>query len=150
MEKIVKLLFFLLILLTSVKAVSYLTQLGWETPLFAWGLPILALIAVYCIIKEWVRRTREGYYVKTYGGADDGYVLYYEGDNLLKLFFSRRTDTIFFPSDVKWKEIMPGWAKERKVEIMGRIRKRVGKRLIGKDWTYEESDKEETLLSQPG
>jgi hypothetical protein len=117
-------------------------------PFVAWALVILALIITTYIIREKVRRKQEGYYVHTHGGAEDGYVLYNEGGKTLRLYFSRTKDTIYVPSDAKWKEIMPSWARERKGEIMGRIGKHVGKRLIGKGWTYEESDKAERLMSQ--
>ena len=148
MEKVVKVFFVLFGLLALGKAISQFAQVGNEVNLVAWGFGILALIITTLVIRERVRRTREGYYVQTHGGAEDGYVLYNEDGKTLRLYFSRPKDTIYVPSDLKWKEIMPSWARERKVEIMGRIRKHVGKRLIGQGWTYEESDKAETLIAQ--
>jgi hypothetical protein len=148
MEKVITFFFILFGLLAVGRLISQVGQVGDGISLFAWGSVILALIIFTVIIKERVRRKKEGYHVQTQGGAEGGYVLYNEDDKTLRLYFSRPKDTIYVPSDVKWKEIMPSWASERKVEIMARIRKHVGKRLIGKGWIYEESDKKETLAIQ--
>lgn len=148
MEKAITFFLTLIGLLAAGRIISQVVQVGDGVSLFAWGLLIVALIIFTFIMKERIRRKKEGYYVQTRGGAKDGYVLYNEGGKTLRLYFSRPKDTIYVPSDGKWKEIMPGWARERKLEIMGRIRKHVGKRLIGQGWTYEESDKKETLMTQ--
>jgi hypothetical protein len=148
MQKAITFFFILFGLLAVGRIISQIAQVGGGTSLFAWSSVILGLAILTFIVRERVRRKKEGYYVQTHGGAEGGYVLYNEDGKTLRLYFSRPKDTIYVPSDTKWKEIMPSWAKERKVEIMGRIRKHVGKRLIGQGWTYEESDKKEMLMSQ--
>jgi hypothetical protein len=148
MEKAIIFFFILFGLLAVGRIISQIVQAGDGVSLFPWGAVFLALIILTFIIRERVRRKKEGYYVQTHGGAEDGYVLYNEDGKALRLYFSRPKDTIYVPSDVKWKEIMPSWARERKVEIMARIRKHVGKRWIGQPWIYEESDKKETLMTQ--
>ena len=95
-----------------------------------------------------MRRNREGYYVYKRGGADDGTLIYNEEGKILQFYFNRTNDTIYVPSDFKWKEMMPKWAKERKDEIVSRIEKQIGKRLIGKSWTYEGTEKREHLIEQ--
>jgi hypothetical protein len=148
MEKAITFCFILFGLLALGRVVYQVAQVGDGVNLFAWGSVVLTLIILTFVIRERVRRKREGYYVQTHGGAEDGYVLYNEDGKTLRLYFSRSKDTIYVPSDVKWKEIMPNWARERKLQIMGRIKKHVGKRLIGRAWTYEESDKKERLMTQ--
>jgi hypothetical protein len=112
------------------------------------GLGVLVLVIVIPVVRERLRRKKEGYYVSKRGGADDGILVYNEGGKTLQLYFNRANDTIYVPSDLRWQGIMPDWARERKKEIVSRIQKRVGKRLIGKSWTYEESDRKEHLINQ--
>ena len=102
------------------------------------------------VVVKWEKwkRKKEGYYVFTRGGAEDGSVTYNEAGRTLELYFDRVKNTIYVPSEAKWKEIMPTWAKDRKEEIMGGIKKHVGKRWIGKSWMYEETDAPELLMSQ--
>jgi hypothetical protein len=112
------------------------------------GLGALTTGVVIVAVKEKLRKKKEGFYIYKRGGAESGVLFYDERGRILQLYFSRITDTIYIPSDLKWKEIMPGWAKERKDEIVSRIKKRIGKRLIGKSWTYAQSDLEEHLIYQ--
>jgi hypothetical protein len=148
MSKVIKFFLILWVLIAIGGLISHFAKFSSGIPPVAWGLVIVGLIVTTPIIRERIRRKKEGYYVSTYGGAEYGYVLYNEGGKTIRLYFSRIKDTVYVPSDAKWREIMPVWARDRKDEIMSRIRKHVGKRLIGKGWTYEESDKLETLVSQ--
>jgi hypothetical protein len=148
METAIKFFFICFGLLALGRLILQSAQSANGVNLVVWSLVIITLVIMIFVIRERLRRKREGYYVHTYGGAEDGYVSYDEDGKTLRLYFSRSKDTIYVPSDVKWKEIMPDWARDRKLEIMGRIRKHVGKRLIGRGWTYEESDKAQMLMSQ--
>ena len=109
---------------------------------------VLAVIVLAGVARRKLIRKKQGYSIYKSGGAEDGFVVYGEGEKTVKLYFDRVQDTIYIPSDVKWKEIMPEWAKEKKHEIVARIKKEIGTRLIGKSWRYEETDREETLLRQ--
>ena len=115
---------------------------------FVAGLSILLLIIVVAIVRERLRRKKEGYYIYKRGGAEDGVLFYEEEGKILQFYFDRTKDTIYIPSDLKWKEIMPTWAREKKNEIIARIKMRIGKRWIGKSWTYAESDFAEHLINQ--
>jgi hypothetical protein len=119
-----------------------------ENRFVLFGVCFVAIGIALLVLKERLRRKKEGYYVYKRGGAEDGILVYDEGGKTLNLYFSRSKDTIYVPSDTKWKELMPEWAKEKKGVIMRRIKLRIGKRLIGKNWTYEESDKQEYLINQ--
>ncbi|HLO01015.1 MAG TPA: hypothetical protein VK208_21345 [Pyrinomonadaceae bacterium] len=143
MNKIIKYFFVLLALCVLVGVLAYFARSG---ALLLAVLGIITLTILGGIIKEQLRRKKEGYYAYTSGGAQEGVLIYNEGGKILQLYFSQPKDTIYIPTDPKWKEIMPDWARERKDEIVTKIKKRVGKRLIGKGWTYEESDREEHLL----
>jgi len=109
------------------------------------GICIAVFLATH---KEKRRRKKEGYYVSKRGGAEDGILFYNEGEQSLRLYFNRRQDTIYVPSDMKWKEIMPSWAKDRKIQIVSRIRGLIGKRILGKSWTYKETDDPDHVVSQ--
>lgn len=112
------------------------------------GLGALTLGVVIATVKEKLRRKKEGFYIYRRGGAESGVLFYDERGRILQLYFSRIKDTVYIPSDLKWKEIMPSWARERKDEIVSRIKKRIGKRLVGKSWTYAQSDLEEHVICQ--
>ena len=114
----------------------------------AFSLGLLALIVLAGVVGQRLIRKKQGYSIYKSGGAEDGFIVYGEGGKTVKLYFDRVQDTIYVPSDAKWKEIMPEWAKEKKHEIVARIKKQIGTRLIGKSWRYEETDREETLLRQ--
>ena len=108
---------------------------------------ILLMIAV-AIARERLRRRKEGFYVYKRGGGEDGVLIYKEGENSLQIYFNRLEDIIYIPSAGMWKEVMPDWARERREEILTRIKERVGRRLIGKSWEFEETDSSEKLIAQ--
>lgn len=103
------------------------------------GFTVCGLI-FYAKFREKRRRSREGYHVYRRGGAEDGIVFYDEEGRILQFYFDRQADTIYIPSDTKWEEIMPAWAHDHKQQIVSRLKQHFGKRLIGKGWTYEETD----------
>ena len=111
-------------------------------------LVIMGIIIVAALVRQQSVRKKRDFYIDKSGGAEDGFIVYHEGEKSLKVYFDRAQDTIYVPSDAKWKEIMPEWAKERKHEIVDRIKKQIGARLIGKSWRYEETDREEAVLPQ--
>jgi hypothetical protein len=124
----------------------YLSRAANKFLVFSLGL--LAVIVLAGVARRKLIRKKQGYSIYKSGGAEDGFIVYGEGEKTVKLYFDRVQDTIYIPSDVKWKEIMPEWAKGKKQEIVARIKKEIGTRLIGKSWRYEETDREETLLRQ--
>src|SRR5919108_673045 len=138
MSSIAKYFFVLWLLLFVITTISYLSKLEIRLPIV--GLSILLLIVVFAIVRERLRRRREGYYIYRRGGAEGGTLFYEEEGKSLEFYFDRTNNTIYIPSDLKWKESMPSWARERKNEIITRIKTRIGKRWIGKSWTYAESD----------
>jgi hypothetical protein len=87
---------------------------------------LLLIVILMVLIKEWLRRKREGFYVNTKGNADGGDVIYYEGEKSLTFYFDRIAYTVYVPSNRKWEEDMPEWARVRKSEIIERIRTRLG------------------------
>lgn len=100
----------------------------------------LSLVLMYSLI--WIpwRRKRRGFHVYKRGGAEGGILYYTESDRVLRFYFDRTMNTIFIPSDTQWREVTPIWAHDRKQEIVERIRKSLGQRLIGKNWNYEETN----------
>jgi hypothetical protein len=105
------------------------------------------LIIVIAITRSRLRRKKEGFHVYKRGGGEDGVVIYEEGEKSLQVYFNRAEDIIYIPSAGMWKEIMPDWAKERRDEILARIRERIGKRLIGQSWKFVETDSQQKLIS---
>jgi hypothetical protein len=105
------------------------------------------MVFLVATVKERWRRRKDGYYVSKRGGSKEGLLIYNEKGQTLQLYFDRRLDTIYIPSDAVWNKVMPSWAKERKEEVVARIKSRIGKRLIGKSWTYEETAKPELLVN---
>jgi hypothetical protein len=146
MGKIVKYLLVLWLVGVTFAVIFRLFERENRSILFGAGFVFVVIILFF--VKEKLRQKKEGYHVYKRGGADDGIVVYDEGGKTLSLYFNRKEDTIYVPSDTKWKELMPEWAKERKTLIMHRVRLRLGKRLIGKNWTYEESDNQDYLIEQ--
>ena len=88
---------------------------------------LLAIIVLVLFIRERLRRKREGFYITTKGNADGGDVIYHEGDKSLTFYFDRTGRTVYVPSNRKWEGEMPDWAKRRKMEIIERVAKRMGK-----------------------
>ena len=119
------------ILLAAASFVLYLSKPGNEYALS--GIIVVILITVIFVMREWLRRRREGYYVVTKGNADGGDLVYHEADRSLTFYFDRGTRTVYVPSNRKWEEQMPEWAKARKLEILENIRKR-----LGRTWKLEE------------
>jgi hypothetical protein len=77
------------------------------------------------------------------GGAEEGDLVYTQGDGTLRFYFKRRPHTIYVPSNEKWREIMPEWAKENRDLIIKRI-----KENVGKHWTFEDTEKQEHIMVQ--
>jgi hypothetical protein len=97
-----------------------------------WFLLVVLAVVVAALTRKWIRSKREGFSVKTKGNADGGDVIYDEDGKLLTFYFDRSSRRIYVPSDGKWEEEMPAWAKGRKREIVDRINKR-----MGRDWAFE-------------
>ena len=104
-----------------------------ENKFFLGAAFLAAVIVVTPLIREWLRRKREGFYVNTKGNADGGEVIYHEDGKSLTFYFDRGARRIYIPSNRKWEEGMPEWARARKVEIVERVRKR-----MGNNWTFED------------
>ena len=136
---LVKAFSFVWLALAGIAAVVYLLRSNLGVWLLALTVGICGLIA-YARVREQRRRVREGYYVYRRGGAEGGILFYNEEGRILQFYFDRSTDTIYIPSDAKWREVMPMWAQNRKQQIVSRLKQCFGKRLTGKSWTYEESD----------
>jgi hypothetical protein len=115
----------------------------WTDRLIFWGVVGVVFIIVAILVGERLRRLIEGYYTYMSGGAEDGDLVYKEGENTLRLYFKRRPHTIYVPSDMKWTEVMPDWAKGNKNLIMTRIRGQVGRH-----WMFEDTEKREHILGQ--
>jgi hypothetical protein len=115
----------------------------WPDRVIFLGLALFFLTILVALIGERVRRVIEGYHTYMSGGAEDGDLVYKERDKMLRLYFKRRTHTIYVPSDTKWTEVMPDWAKEQKRSIMQRIRGQVGRH-----WMFEDTEKREHILTQ--
>jgi len=129
----------------------HLSKLGNGLPMRMIGVT-LAILAATAIIAEIVwerfRRRREGFFVDLLGGAESGTVRYHEAGKILELYFDRTKDTIYVPTSRRWVEVMPGWARERRAEIVGRIQGHIGKRIFGRSWRYEETDSQEFPFTQ--
>ena len=116
---------------------------------FGWVLASLALLVVLASVAwERYRRQKEGYFVNTRGGGEDGSVTYNEAGKTLELYFRRGQRLIYVPTDRKWKDIMPSWAGERKPEIMTRIKSQLDQVWFGRGWGYEETENRDLLMSQ--
>jgi hypothetical protein len=119
-----------------------------ENQLLLLSVGLIFLIIVIAITRNRLRRGKEGFHVYKRGGGEDGVLIYEEGEKSLQVYFNRLEDIIYIPSAVMWKEIMPDWARERRDEILVRIKERVGKRLIGKNWEFEETESPQKLIPQ--
>ena len=115
----------------------------WTDRLIFWGVGGIGFIILAVLIGERVRRVIEGYYTYMSGGAEDGDLVYKQAGNTLRLYFKRRQHIIYVPSDMKWIEVMPDWAKANKNLIMTRIRSQVGRH-----WMFEDTEKREHILGQ--
>ena len=142
---LVKAFSFVWLAVAGVGVVIYLFRSG--IGLFGLGMGgILAAYILYANIREKIRRKRDGYYVYKRGGAEDGILFYSEQGRELQFYFDRRADTIYIPSDAKWKQTMPIWARDHKQQIVDRIKRCVGKRLIGNPWKYDETNNSDKIV----
>lgn len=141
---LVKAFSFVWLALAGIALVVYLMRSSVSIWILTLGVGICGLI-VYVKLRE-RRRVGEGYRVYRRGGSEDGILFYDEEGRILQFYFDRRTDKIYIPSDAKWKEIMPMWAQEHKQQIVSRLKQHFGKRLIGKAWTYEETDNHRQIV----
>ena len=92
-----------------------------------------ALLYVFLLIyskRALARRKRLGYYVSVRGGVWT--VEYIEGEKRLLLHFEMGipTDILYVPSERDWLRDMPDWAKDRREEILVRIRQELGPKWI--------------------
>jgi hypothetical protein len=131
-----------------VTGICYILYFSWGSPTWTErfvvagsGIIVFQIIAV--VLTERIRRFTQGYYVKLSGGAEDGDLMYNESGRILRLYFKRRIRIIYVPSDSKWVEVMPTWARENKTSIMPKVREQ-----IGKHWNFEETEKQEYILRQ--
>lgn|SRR5689334_15764665 len=136
---------FVWLLVAAIGIVIYLSKSSIGLVALATG-GILGAFILYSNLRERIRRKRDGYYVYKRGGAEDGILFYSEHGRELQLYFDRRTDTIYIPSDGKWKQTMPAWAQDDKQQIVDRIKQCVGKRLIGKSSKYEETSNDKQIV----
>jgi hypothetical protein len=113
-----------------------------------YGLGFILVMLAIAFVRNTLRRRAEGFRVYKRGGGADGVLIYEEGEKLLQIYFNRLEDIIYIPCANIWKEIMPDWANERRDEILARIKERVGKRLIGKSWKFEETDNPQKVIPQ--
>jgi hypothetical protein len=115
----------------------------WSDRIVFSGLGIIVFTLAAALIGERIRRTIEGHYTYMSGGAEEGDLVYTQGDKALRLYFKRRPHTIYVPSNNKWMEIMPEWARENRDLIVKRI-----KDSVGKHWTFEDTEKQEHIMTQ--
>ena len=100
-----------------------------------WVLLAVLAIVVVALLRQWIRGKSEGFSVRTRGNADGGDVIYDEDGKLLTFYFDRGARRIYIPSDAKWEQEVPPWARARKREIVDRISKR-----MGRNWTFENKE----------
>jgi hypothetical protein len=115
----------------------------WSDRIVFGGLGIIVFTIMAALISERIRRMIEGYSTHMSGGAEEGDLVYREGDRTIRLYFKRRPHTIYVPSNDKWREIMPEWARENRDLIIKRI-----KENIGKHWIFEETEKRDHIMAQ--
>ena len=114
-----------------------------------WGLVLISgivIVGFYMRMQTRTRGKRDGYHVFRRGGAEGGIIYYNENGRTLQFYFDRLADTIYFPSEAKWREVMPYWAHDHRQQIVDRVKKRFGKRLLGKSSIYEETDNPSHLV----
>ena len=115
--------------------------------LFALGTcGIFVVLLFYANLREKAGRKKYGYYVYKRGGAENGILFYSEHGRELQFYFDRKANTIYIPSDAKWKETMPIWAHDYKQQIVDRVKKCVGKRLLGESWKYEDTSNSKQIV----
>ena len=113
------------------------------------GVLLAVMISLIPVIKERLRRRREGFYVTMRGNADGGDLIYFEEGKKLTFYFDRATRTIFVPPTIKWENEMPDWAKVRRAQIMERIAPRLGKHWRFVDKEEQKSEKGNIFEPEP-
>jgi hypothetical protein len=111
-------------------------------------LGLILVMVVIAIVRNTLRRRTEGFHVYKRRGGEDGVLFYEEGEKSLQIYFNRFEDIIYIPCASIWKEIMPDWARDRRDEIVERIKERIGKRLIGGSWKFEETESPQKVIPQ--
>ena len=117
-------------------ALYYLYSMWFKSRLIFAGLVAIPLLILGAWLNSSQQRKKRGYYVDSSGGAEEGTVIYHEGEHTLDLYFQRYPNIIYVPTDAAWQEQMPDWAKDRKTEIMERIKSHYHIKQ-----PYEETDK---------
>jgi hypothetical protein len=97
------------------------------------GVIIAGLVVFMPLVKEYMRRKKDGFYIRTRGNADGGDLTYHEHGELLTFYFDRVSRIIYVPSDNKWEEVMPKWAQARKGDIVEKILGRMGRNWSVRD-----------------
>jgi hypothetical protein len=115
----------------------------WTDRILLGSLGVVGFSILVIILGERFRRLIDGYYTFIRGGAEDGDLVYVEGNNELRLYFKRRPHTIYVPSNKTWEDVMPNWARQNKEIIIARI-----KGQLGKHWSFEDTENQERILRQ--
>jgi len=115
----------------------------WTDRILLGSLGVVGFSILVIFLGERFRRLIDGYYTFIRGGAEDGDLVYVEGNNELRLYFKRRPHRIYVPSNKTWEDVMPHWARQNKEIIMARI---MGQ--LGKHWSFEDTENRERILSQ--
>jgi len=115
----------------------------WSERVILGGGSVVIFIIIVTVFFERIRRLIEGYYTYMSGGVEDGDLIYKEGSRTLRFYFKRRSHTIYIPTDKKWLEVMPEWAKQKRAPVVERV-----KSQIGKHWSVEDTEEPERILSQ--
>lgn len=68
------------------------------------------------------RQMARGYVIERSGAPEALLITYTENDKRIYLDGDPRTYTVTVPSPIEWTQKMPPWARERRDEIVGRIR----------------------------
>lgn len=105
------------------------------------------LVSVY-FARERIRLRKAEYLVGFAGRPDDEGIVYHESKQAVIFCYSRKTKTMFIPTDRIWQTKMPYWSRDRKSEIVARVKLHFGKRLFGKPITFVETDSDEFIASQ--
>jgi len=120
-----------LVWLISGAVILILSLLRPENKLFLVGVLVAAMMIFIPIVKERLRRRREGFHVTTRGNAEGGDVTYSEERKSITFYFDRTARTVYVPSSKKWEQEMPEWARIRRTQIMERIQAR-----LGQNWKF--------------
>ncbi len=113
------------------------------------GVTTLAILFVTIIIWFTVARkyalAKKGFFIEVDLGREpgDGVRIAYEEKDKSLIFYGPASRTIKVPSEQLWNEIMPDWAKNRKDEILERIKQDVRKLKF----TFRESGDKRNVTS---